>query len=108
MKEYAVCLDDSAIDGLVEIFVSLWEFLGSEESARAYIDQLEAFCFKLDLSPYRGTKRDDLYPGLYVTHYRSNIRIGYFVNDEKAEVRVILIEAVKKNLSPEIMLEKLS
>lgn len=37
MKKYTVRLDDSAIDGLIGIFISLREFLGSEESARTYI-----------------------------------------------------------------------
>lgn len=52
---------------------------GSPETGKQYIKAIAEFCKTLQNFPYRGTCRDDLSPGLRITHYRKRTAIAYAI-----------------------------
>ncbi|MFL9934486.1 type II toxin-antitoxin system RelE/ParE family toxin [Paraburkholderia sp. RL18-103-BIB-C] len=52
---------------------------GSPVTAAHYVDATVSFCLRLQTFPERGVPRDDLLPGLRVTHYRQRAVIAYLV-----------------------------
>lgn len=53
---------------------------GAPATAMRYIDAIVDFCESLATFPWRGVPRDDLLPGLRMTHYRKRTLIAYQVN----------------------------
>jgi len=51
---------------------------GSPRSAASYVEAIVARCEELALSPYQGTRRDDL-PGLRTTGFRRRVTIAFRV-----------------------------
>ncbi|KQP50944.1 plasmid stabilization protein [Methylobacterium sp. Leaf399] len=64
---------------------SLYHYI-AEQSGRAragaYIDRLEAACFRLRDFPERGTRRDDLRPGLRTIGFERRVTIVFSVDEE--------------------------
>ncbi|PKM01323.1 MAG: plasmid stabilization protein, partial [Gammaproteobacteria bacterium HGW-Gammaproteobacteria-7] len=48
--------------------------------ADGYTDAIAAYCQSLTTFPERGMRRDDLRPGLRVTHYRKRVAIAFAVD----------------------------
>ena len=57
--------------------------------AARYVDGIVAYCESLSIFPYRGNRRDDVKPGLRVTHHDGKAVIA-FVIDSQARVVSIL------------------
>lgn len=51
-------------------------------TAERYVDSIVDFCMKLQTFPARGVARDDLLPGLRVTHFRKRSIIAYMLDPE--------------------------
>jgi toxin ParE1/3/4 len=47
--------------------------------AQRYVDAIITYCESLAISPYRGTQRDDIRPGLRITHYKKSAIIAFAV-----------------------------
>lgn len=62
---------------------------GSPTVAVRYVDAIVAYRESLTTFPERGTRRDDLLPGLRITNYRRNAVIAFMV-DPNAETVTIL------------------
>jgi toxin ParE1/3/4 len=63
------------------------DYIASAASARIaarYVDGIVAYCESFVTIPPRGTKRNDLVPGLRITNYRRRVVIAFIV-DESAE-----------------------
>ena len=54
----------------------------SPEIAARYTDAIVAQCESLSTFPQRGTRRDDLYPGLRVFGFRKRVSIAFKVEDD--------------------------
>ncbi|SEB09194.1 Plasmid stabilization system protein ParE [Paraburkholderia sartisoli] len=52
--------------------------------AARYVDGIVAYCESLRIFPRRGTRRDDIRPGLRITHYRRRTIIAFAVRDGQA------------------------
>jgi toxin ParE1/3/4 len=52
---------------------------GGAGRARSYTDRIVATCRNLVTFPERGTRRDDLRPGLRTTTYRRRVTIAFHV-----------------------------
>lgn len=52
---------------------------GSPQVASSYVDAIVAYCESLSTFPMRGVSRDDIRPGLRVTHYRGSTVIAFAV-----------------------------
>ena len=62
---------------------------GGESRALRYTDAIVATCTRLDLFPERGTRRDDLRPGLRTTTFRRRVTIAYHIS-----VKTVVIDRV--------------
>lgn len=60
----------------IEAFISA---AGSPVAATAYIDAIVDHCATLGRFPLIGVSRDDLYPGLRITHHKGRAVIAYVV-----------------------------
>ena len=89
MKKYDVFLMPNAIEDLEGIYTYIAEQSGLPERAWAYIERLKEACLKLETSPARGQKRDDLMAGLRIYPLDKNC-IAAFLVDETAQVVRIL------------------
>ena len=74
---------------------------GSPENARKYVAAIVAKCDGLALSPWQGTARDDLEPGLRTTGFRSRVTIVFRVSSKTVLIAGIFYagRSVEKFLS---------
>jgi toxin ParE1/3/4 len=52
------------------------------ERAQTFVGSIIEYCDRLATSPYRGTKRDDLRPGLRIVGFKRRVTIAFSVTDE--------------------------
>lgn len=63
--------------------VALYRYIAevaSPEVAARYTEAIVHYCEGLETFPQRGTRRDDIRPGLRITHYRKRTVIAFSVN----------------------------
>jgi toxin ParE1/3/4 len=58
--------------------------------AQSYTDRISAHCLDLVTFPERGTRRDDLRPGLRTTTYRRRVTIAYHISTTMVTIDRIL------------------
>ncbi|MFT0531488.1 type II toxin-antitoxin system RelE/ParE family toxin [Castellaniella hirudinis] len=62
---------------------------GSPRAAARYVDAIVTYCESQVTFPHRGIQRDDLLPGLRITHYRHSAIIAFLVDDKANTVSII-------------------
>jgi toxin ParE1/3/4 len=70
-----------APEALTDLF-ELYDYIAADsgaERARNYTDRIVAICRNLVTFPERGTRRDDLRPGLRTTTYRRRVTIAFHI-----------------------------
>jgi plasmid stabilization system protein ParE len=55
---------------------------GAPITAERYVDAIVDFCISLQTFAARGVAREDLLPGLRITHFRKRAIIAYLLDDE--------------------------
>jgi toxin ParE1/3/4 len=78
-----------ALTDLFELFDTIAADAGAER-ARSYTDRIVTTCRNLVTFPERGTRRDDLRPGLRTTTYRRRVTIAYHITDATVVIDRIL------------------
>ena len=70
----------------------LYDYINEDSPASAarYVERIEAYCRNLLDFPERGTRRDDLRPGIRIIRFRRNASIAFFVFDDRVEIARIL------------------
>lgn len=63
----------------------------SPGTAQRYTDAIVNYCEGLAIFPHRGTRRDDVRPGLRITHFKHRAVIAFEVDDG---VRLVAILGV--------------
>lgn len=58
----------------------------SPEIAARYTDAIITYCEGLSTFPHRGTPRDDIRPGIRITHYRKRTIIAFSTTDEVVSI----------------------
>ena len=58
--------------------------------AQSYTDRIIAHCLGLVTFPERGTRRDDLRPGLRITTWRRRVTIAFHITDTAVTIDRIL------------------
>lgn len=58
----------------------------SPEIASRYTDAIITYCEGLSTFPHRGTPRDDIRPGIRITHYRKRTIIAFNATDEVVSI----------------------
>lgn len=79
MESRDVILTPGALGDLT----SLYEYIAAEsgaERALAYIERIKDYCARLDLASERGTRRDDIRPGLRVVGFERRVTIAFHVD----------------------------
>ena len=79
---HRVSYQPKAEDDLQTIITFLIERSGSAETAYQYSDRIKVFCDSFVTFPRRGTKRDDLRPGLRITNFERRVTIAFTVVNE--------------------------
>lgn len=62
----------------------------SPVAADEYVERIEAYCTELVDFPERGTRRDDLKPGIRVVGFGRRVGIAFAVFDDRVEIARIL------------------
>src|SRR6185437_12911324 len=87
-KKYKVSFRPHAEADLFQLYNYIAENAG-RAVAGAYIDRIEAACKALETFPHRGTKRDDIHPGLRIIGFEHRAAVVFQV--KKAEVVIVRI-----------------
>lgn len=88
MKTYTVTFAPEAEDDLAELYDYIAAH-GSPVAAFRYTEAIISYCESLSSSPHRGTRRDDVRPGLRITNYKHRAVIAFEVDDAAVIVTVL-------------------
>ena len=66
---YRVVFSPEALEQIAELFRYVAEATAPDIAAR-YTEAIVSYCESLSLFPIRGTKRDDIRPGVRITNYK--------------------------------------
>jgi len=80
-----VVFSPEARDQLAELYRYIAE-VSSPGTAAAYTTAIIDYCESLRTFPHRGTRRDDIRPGLRVTNYRKRTVIAFEVSENTVSV----------------------
>lgn len=58
----------------------------SPDTAARYTEAIVRYCESLQTFPRRGTQRDDVRPGLRITHYKKRTIIAFDVDSEQVSI----------------------
>ena len=56
------------------------------DRADTFVGSIVDYCDRLATSPHRGTRRDDLSPGLRIVGFRRRVTIAFSITDEAVEI----------------------
>jgi toxin ParE1/3/4 len=62
----------------------------SERNAQKYIQRIITACESLAIAPYRGTKHDDIRPGVRSTGFERRVTIYFDVRDDAIAILYVL------------------
>ena len=85
MKSRPVEFSESAQFDLLELETWL-ESAAGKDVARRYVDRIVDQCLTLDLASERGTRRDDILPGLHTIGFRRRVTIAFQVTEHKVTI----------------------
>lgn len=83
MKRYALIYAPEAQADLLHLYEQI-ATAADPVTAMRYLDRIEAFCATFDYSPKRGTRRDDVRPGLRIIGFERRVTVAFTV--ETAQV----------------------
>ena len=75
---YEVVFAPEALADLVSLYDHLAD-AASPAQALAYVEQVQAYCLDFATFPERGTRRDELRPGLRTIGYQRRVTIAFHV-----------------------------
>ncbi len=76
--DYRVAFAPEAQDQLAELYQFI-AHVNAPVVAQRYVDAIITYCESLAISPHRGTPRDDIRPGLRITHYKKSAIVAFTV-----------------------------
>ena len=82
---FRVAFTPEAEDQILELYRYIATAASPEVAAR-YVDALVSHCEHLETFPHRGTRRDDILPGLRLTHFRRRTNIAFIVQPDRVEI----------------------
>lgn len=72
-----------------EQLAALYRYIATAASpniAASYTDAIVSYCENLQTFPHRGTKRDDVRPGLRITNYKKRAVIAFDVDGDLVSI----------------------
>lgn len=85
MRERSVEFAPEARDDLVALYDVIADAAGPQ-TAMGYIDRLERYCEGFQTASERGTRRDDVRPGLRSVGFERRVTIAFVVSDMKVVI----------------------
>lgn len=85
MKIYSVVITPEAQQQLIALYRYIAQ-AAAPSVAERYTSTIVTYCEPLCKSPQRGTRRDDIRPGLRVTHYKGRAVIAFAVSESQVTV----------------------
>ncbi|MER8441703.1 type II toxin-antitoxin system RelE/ParE family toxin [Mesorhizobium sp. M1066] len=85
MKRRHVVLLPEALADLRWIYDTI-EIAAGNVTAIRYIERLEAYCLGLDYVSERGTRRDDLRPGLRIIGFERRVTVTFTVESDQVVI----------------------
>ncbi len=82
---HRVVFSPEALEQLVALFQYIAQ-ASSPDVANDYTEAIVTYCESLATFPLRGTKRDDVRPGLRITHYKKRTVIAFAVEDTQVAI----------------------
>ena len=82
---YPVVFTPEALEQLEELYAYIAQ-AASPVVAQRYTDAIVTYCESLQTFPLRGTRRDDVRPGLRITNYKGRTVIAFDVSAERVNV----------------------
>ncbi|MDO9605972.1 type II toxin-antitoxin system RelE/ParE family toxin [Hydrogenophaga sp.] len=82
---YRVVFSPEAQEQLAELYRYIAEAASPDIAAR-YTEAILSYCESLRTFPHRGTMRDDIRPGLRITHYKKRSVIAFYVDAETVSI----------------------
>ncbi|WP_213957763.1 MULTISPECIES: type II toxin-antitoxin system RelE/ParE family toxin [unclassified Variovorax] len=82
---YRVVFSPEAEDQLVALHHYIAD-AASPDIAMQYTEAIVSYCEGLSTFPHRGTRRDDVRPGLRMTNYRKRAVIAFGVDGEQVSI----------------------
>jgi plasmid stabilization system protein ParE len=82
---YPVVFAPEALQQLEELYAYIAQ-VASPMVALRYTNAIVTYCETLQTFPLRGTRRDDIRPGLRVTNYKGRAVIAFDVSSERVSV----------------------
>lgn len=89
MTAWTVIFAPEAEDQLVSLYEYIADEQGLPETAVRYVNEIVADCESLADLPHRGTRRDDIRPGLRITHYKHRTIIAFDADDTTRTVSIL-------------------
>jgi toxin ParE1/3/4 len=86
---HRVVFAPEALADLRQLYLYIAERSG-EQRALGYVERIEAYCRDFETSPERGTRRDDLHPGLRIVGFERRIAIAFHVAQQTVTIDRIL------------------
>lgn len=82
---YRVVFSPEAEEQLAALYGHIAEAASPDIAAR-YTEAIVSYCESLHTFPHRGTMRDDVRPGLRITHYKKRAVIAFDVDTELVSI----------------------
>lgn len=70
---------------LEDLYEHVAQASGSDR-ANTFVGSIVDYCDRLATSPHRGTRRDDLRPGLRIVGFRRRVTIAFSITNEAVEI----------------------
>ena len=89
MEKREVVLSPEAVGDLI----GLYEYIAADSGparAIAYVARIEDYCARFDLAAERGTRRDDIRPGLRIVGFEWRVTIAFHVDATTVTIDRIL------------------
>ena len=85
MMQYKVIFTPEALGQLTSLYRYI-ALAASPEIAERYTSAIVTYCEAMHTFPNRGTRRDDVRPGLRITNYKKRAVIAFAVDDELVSI----------------------
>jgi plasmid stabilization system protein ParE len=86
LKTYTIVFAPEAEAQLLSLYRYIEKETDSAEIALRYANAIIEHCEKLQTFPHRGVSREDIRPGLRITHYQSRTVIAYTLEAEQVSI----------------------
>lgn len=85
MTPRRVVFSPHARNDLARLFDWIFQKVGADV-AGAYLARVELYCLDLEVGPERGTRHDDVRPGLRIVGFERSLTIAFTVADDRVTI----------------------